>query len=123
MARSWIHELPHPRVVVHFHSEGVPSLRQVGQALRHGVHAVELDLHFRSDGSGCGDVVCVHDEATPDSPRLTDMIKLILDQRAGRSGVQGDGRQFFLVLEPKDRQTTLGCSRAFARSCRIGRMN
>jgi hypothetical protein len=102
VAQSWIHEFPHPRVVVHFHSEDVPSLGQVDQALRQGVHAVELDLHFRSDGSGGGDVFCGHDEVTPDSPRLTDMISLILDRKGGRSTVQGDGRQFFLVLEPKD---------------------
>lgn len=94
-------------MVVHFHSEDIPSLGQVNQALRQGVHAVELDLHFLSDGSGGGDVFCGHDEVTPDSPRLTEMISLILDQKGGRPTVQGDGRQFFLVLEPKDPDSSL----------------
>jgi hypothetical protein len=102
MARSWIHEFPHPRVVVHFHSVGVPTLDQVSEALQQGVHAVELDLHFRPGGPGGGDVFCGHDGLTPNSPRLSEMIKLILDQKAGHPTVQGDGRQFFLVLEPKD---------------------
>lgn len=100
--RSWIHEFPHPRVVVHFHSEDIPSLGQVSLGLQQGVHAVELDLHFRADGPGGGDVFCGHDEATGHSPRLTEMISLILARKAANSTVQDDGRQFFLVLEPKD---------------------
>lgn len=104
---SWIHEFPHPRVVVHFHSEDVPSLQQVRLALAQRVHAVELDLHFKSDGHGGGDVYCGHDAATADSPRLTDMISLIQARKGDSPTVQDDGRQFFLVLEPKDNDTRL----------------
>jgi hypothetical protein len=105
----YIHEFLHPAVVVHFHSEDVPSLNQVRTALAQGVHAVELDLHFVADAPGGGDIFCGHDagDITPDSPRLREMVALILQRKGERSTVQGDDRQFFLVLEPKDLDTRL----------------
>jgi hypothetical protein len=106
---QYIHEFVHPAVVVHFHSEDVPSLDQVRTALALGVHAVELDLHFVADAQGGGDILCGHDagDITPDSPRLREMVELILRRKGERSTVQGDDRQFFLVLEPKDLDTRL----------------
>jgi hypothetical protein len=106
---SFIHEFQHPAVVVHFHSEDVPSLGQVRTALDQGVHAVELDLHFVADAAGGGDIFCGHDagDITPNSPRLRDMVNLILRRKGERSTVQGDDRQFFLILEPKDLDTRL----------------
>jgi hypothetical protein len=105
----YIHEFVHPAVVVHFHAEDVPSLDQVRTALALGVHAVELDLHFVADAQGGGDIFCGHDtgDITPDSPRLREMVELILRRKGERSTVQGDDRQFFLVLEPKDLDTRL----------------
>jgi hypothetical protein len=102
-AHSWIHEFAHPAVVAHLHfpAEVPHSPEQVGRALGEGAHGMELDLLFLADGSGGGDVFCGHDEVHPDSPRLADLISLILTHKGGHSTVHGDQLQFFLVLEPK----------------------
>jgi hypothetical protein len=66
-------------------------------ALDHGAHAIELDLHMRG-----GDVICNHDGPTPESPRLRDVMALLVQYLGQKATVHGDNRQFFLVLEPKD---------------------
>ncbi len=96
----YIHEYPHPRVIVHYH----PSRRQftlddVRFALAQEVHALELDLHLRQQDSR---VVCNHDRATAASPCLEQVADLVLSKKGDSATVNHDGHQFFLVLEPKN---------------------
>lgn len=97
---TYINEFPHPRLAVHFHPTTEQfKLADLQYALNHKVHAAELDLHLRDSD---GQVVCNHNEATPVSPTLTSAINLIISKKGLSSTVNGDGRQFFLVLEPKE---------------------
>lgn len=99
-----IHEFTHPRVVVHYHPRAGMQflLEHARYALENGAHGLELDLHMRGD-----EVVCNHDGPTPQSPRLRDVLTLILQYQGQRATVHGDDRQFFLVLEPKDNDPAL----------------
>ena len=96
-----IHEYPHPAVVVHFHPrpavDGSFRLAHALYALEQRAHAIELDLHYRASD---GQAVCNHDGPTPDSPTLEQVVAAIMARLSGGS-MYGDGRQFFLVLEPK----------------------
>lgn len=102
---TYINEFPHPRVAVHFH----PTSKQltfddVEYALDHRVHAIELDLHYRpSDGK----VICNHDKVTDESRPLDEIIEHILGRKGEYPTVNHDGRQFFLVLEPKENSAVL----------------
>jgi hypothetical protein len=95
---TFIHEFPHPRVIVHYHPQSGEQFRleHAQFALDHEAHALELDLQLRN-----GEVVCNHDGPTPESPRLTEVIDLVLRRKGASPTVYGDDRQFFLVLEPK----------------------
>lgn len=99
-----IREFAHPRVVVHYHPRaGMQFLLEHAQyALDNNAHALELDLHMRG-----ADAVCNHDGPTPRSPRLRDVVNLIVQFQGQKATVHGDDRQFFLVLEPKDNDTAL----------------
>lgn len=105
---SYIHEFPHPRLVVHFHPDpddgGAFTADQVARALKLDVHAIELDLRFRSDD---GAVACDHNQARPTSPTLAEIFDLVLVRKGAAATVNDDGRQFFLVLEPKESRTDL----------------
>lgn len=103
--QTYIHEFPHPRPVVHYH----PNTRQfrlaeLKCALERGVNAVELDLHLRV---GDGEVVCNHNGATAESPTLAEALNTILAKKGPAETVNGDGRQFFVVLEPKQNSPRL----------------
>lgn len=95
---TYIHEYPHPRVVEHYHPRAGQQLylRDARYALEQGCHAIELDLHLRD-----GEVVCNHDGPTVSSPRLADVLRLIVRYQNSAPTVQRDGLQFFVVLEPK----------------------
>lgn len=101
---TFIRELPHPRVVAHYHPRaGMQFLLWHARfALNHNAHALELDLHMRGN-----DVICNHDGPTPQSPRLRDVIQEIVQFQGQKASVHGDDRQFFLVLEPKDNNPAL----------------
>jgi hypothetical protein len=105
---SYIHEFPHPRLVVHFHpdpDDGGPfTAGQVQHALDLGVHAVELDLRFRAED---GAVACDHNQVRARSPTLAQIIDLVLAHKGAAATVNDDGRQFFLVLEPKEASVDL----------------
>lgn len=103
--RTWIHEFPHPRLVVHYHpNTGQFRLAELKSALEKGVNAVELDLHLReSDGK----VVCNHNGATAQSPTLAEALDVILAKKGTADTVNRDGRQFFVVLEPKQNSPRL----------------
>lgn len=96
---TYIHEFPHPGLVVHYHPKtGQFRLAEMKSALEKGVNAVELDLHLRdSDGM----VVCNHNGPTPESPTLTEALDVIIARMGTGETVNHDGRQFFVVLEPK----------------------
>ncbi len=100
-----MHEFPHPRLVMHYHpNTGQFRLSELKSALGKGVNAVELDLHLReSDGK----VVCNHDSATSESPTLRQALDVILGVKGGSETVNHDGRQFFVVLEPKENSPPL----------------
>lgn len=97
-APTHIHEFPHPKAVAHYHPRAGQQLRlqDVRYALEQGVHGIELDLHMRD-----GEVVANHDGPTPPSPRLSDALRLIVRYQDRFPTVQRDGRQFFVVIEPK----------------------
>ncbi|OGQ95536.1 MAG: hypothetical protein A2284_00950 [Deltaproteobacteria bacterium RIFOXYA12_FULL_61_11] len=99
-ALGYIHELPHPRFIAHYHpSSGEQFLLEHARfALEHELHSLELDLHLRQ-----GQVVVNHDGPTEESPTLEEVLRLVETWPTPRSGrgVHGDGLQFFLVLEPK----------------------
>jgi hypothetical protein len=93
-----IHEFPHPRVVVHAHPDQDDNQLAVAQfALDHGAHAIELDLWYRASDRT---VVCNHE--SPNGPSLRDTLEVVFARKAASPTVYGDGRQFFLVLEPKE---------------------
>src|SRR5205085_969781 len=100
------HEFPHPRVIVHYHPVTGEqfTLSHVQFALTNQVHAIELDLHFRAAD---GEIVVNHDNATAASPTLAQVIQMIVQQEAGDRTVNHDGRQFFVVLEPKENENRL----------------
>jgi len=101
----YIHEFPHPRVVVHYHPTSEQfTLKDVDLALDQGVHALELDLHFRPADH---QIVCNHDGPTDASPTLEQVIHRVLDRMGSSATMHADGRQFFLVLEPKHVSTAL----------------
>jgi len=103
---QYIHEFPHPRVIVHYHPVGGEqfALAHVQFALVHKVHAIELDLHYRESD---GQIVVNHDSATAVSPTLEQVIQLILYHANGETTVHHDDLQFFLVLEPKENEQRL----------------
>ena len=97
---NYIYEYPHTRVSIHAHPHSGERLNldKIRSALSKRVHEQELDLHYRrSDGQ----IVADHDNAFSSSPTLTSIIDAILAHRGTASTVQNDGRQFMLVLEPK----------------------
>src|SRR5690349_18496592 len=97
---NYIYEYPHTRVSLHAHPHSGErlDLDKIRTALAKGVHEQELDLHYRrSDGR----IVADHDNAFPSSPTLTSVIDTILTYRGPAATVQNDGRQFMVVLEPK----------------------
>jgi len=101
---TFIHEFPHPEVVEHYHPRAGQSLqlRDIRYALEQGCHGIELDLHLRD-----GEVVCNHDGPEMASPRLEDALRLIVRYMDRSPTVQRDGRQFFLVIEPKTNDPAL----------------
>lgn len=102
---TYIHEFPHPRVVVHYHPTTEQfSLEDVDLALGQRVHALELDLHFRPQDR---QIVCNHDRSTAVSPTLDQAVSRLLDWMGSSATLHADGRQFFLVLEPKHVSTDL----------------
>jgi hypothetical protein len=115
---TYINEFPHPRVVVHYHPTAEQfSLDDVEFALGKGVHAIEVDVHYRpSDGM----IVCNHDKVTAESPALDQVIELILRKKGDSPSVNGDGLQFFLVIEPKENSPVLfdGVARVLSRYVR-----
>jgi hypothetical protein len=102
---TYIHEFPHARVVVHYHPTSEQfTLEDVDLALDQRVHALELDLHFRPQDR---QIVCNHDRPTTISPTLDQVVSRLLDQMGSSATLHADGRQFFLVLEPKHFSTDL----------------
>lgn len=103
---TYIHEYPHPRLVVHYHpvSREQLTLAHIDFALARQVHEVELDLHYRESD---GQIVANHDSATEVSPTLDQVIRLVLEKQQGAATVHHDGLQFFLVLEPKAHEQRL----------------
>src|SRR5437867_12306219 len=73
---TYIHEFPHPRVIVHYHPDDRQFLLEHAQfALDHEAHALELDLQYRKRDQA---VVCNHESPTDESPTLNDVIRLLL---------------------------------------------
>ena len=105
MQKTYIHEYPHPRVIVHYHPAAGEQLTldHVEFALVHQVHAIELDLHYREDRQ----IVANHDSATAESPTLDQAIQRIVQHAHGDTTVHHDNRQFMLVLEPKHNDARL----------------
>jgi hypothetical protein len=105
--KTYIHEFPHPRVIVHYHPMAGEqfTLDHVQFALGRAVHAIELDLHYREDGQ----VVANHDSATAESPTLGQVVQRIIQQAQGDTTVHHDHRQFMLVLDLKANDVRLFC--------------
>lgn len=105
MQKTYIHEYPHPRVIIHYHPAAGEQLTldHVQFALLHELHAIELDLHYREDGQ----IVANHDGPTAASPTLDQAIQRIVKHANGDTTVHHDQRQFFLVLEPKEKDARL----------------
>jgi hypothetical protein len=102
---TYIHEFPHPRVVVHYHPDDRQFLLEHAQyALDHEAHALELDLQYRERDRA---IVCNHDSPTDQSPTLRAVIELLLRKKGRSPTVYNDHRQFFLVLEPKNDSSNL----------------
>ena len=100
-AQSFIHEFPHPSVILEAHprDSDVFTLEFVEFALEQGVHGLELDLHLRtSDGA----VVVNHNEPTDRNPSLEQVMDLVIARMGDSPTVYGDDRQFFIILEPKE---------------------
>jgi len=99
-AMTYIHEFEHPRMVVHYHPTTAQfGLLELRAALGQGVSAVELDIHLRASDN---QVVCNHDSATPESPTLAQALDLVTRRKTADCTINGDGKQFFVVLEPKE---------------------
>ena len=107
--KTFIHEFPHARVSIHYHPHGTndqqdPTLASITKALIKGVHEIELDLRYRPKDQ---QVVANHGGLRDDSPTLQQILDRTIDfqRREGRNRatIQGDNRQFILVLEPKDK--------------------
>lgn len=97
---SYIREFPHASLLIHYHpTRRRFSLDDVRFALGEGLHALEVDLHLCGRD---GRVLCNHGRPCAQSPALDQVIDLILTWKGNRATVHGDGRQFFLVLDPKD---------------------
>lgn len=105
---TYIHEFPRPPVVAHFHPDsndgGDFAPDHVQRALTAGVGAIEVDLRYRASDAA---VACNHDRAKATSPTLNEVIDLIVEHQGRAETVHGDGKQFFLVLEPKESTTQL----------------
>jgi hypothetical protein len=98
----YVHEFPHPPTTVSFHprKDQPFTLAQLDEALRAGVHGVELDLRWRSADSS---VVCSHEKRDLASrPTLGQALTAIRHLHAAAATVHGDGLQFFLFLDLKD---------------------
>lgn len=104
-AQTYIHEFLHPRIVIHYHPKTSQfRLSELQVALEKTVNAVELDVHLRESDH---QVVCNHDSPTAESPTLIEAIDLIIKRKGTAATVNGDGQQFFVVLEPKENSPRL----------------
>jgi len=100
-------EFPHPPLVVQLHpSADEPfTLGDIDSALEGGVNAIELDLRFRPEDRA---VVCGHSRrGLSGRPTLAESIQRVLRFMGDSPTVQRDGRQFFLVLDFKERSVAL----------------
>jgi len=100
-------ELPHAPLVVQLHPSADEPFRleDIDEALREGVNGIELDLRYRA---GDGAVVCGHSKrGLADRPTLAQSIERVLRFMGDSPSVQRDGRQFFLVLDFKERSAGL----------------
>jgi hypothetical protein len=94
-------------LVVQFHprADAPFGLSDIDRALSAGVHGIELDLRLRPADQA---VVCSHSARGLESrPTLAASIDRILSHRADSGSVQGDGLQFFLVLDIKEHSAPL----------------
>lgn len=99
---AYLHEYPHPPVVVNAHPRGDRPFRlhELQHALELGASAAELDLRWRLRDSS---VVCAHRlRDVEGATTLEDALQAVTRFQDGRSTVHGDGRQFFLVLDLKE---------------------
>jgi len=102
-----ISEFPHPPLVVSFHpSANEPfTLEDIDRALQEGASGIELDLRFRPEDRT---VVCGHSERSlSDHPTLHESIRRVLRFMGDSPSVHRDGRQFFLILDLKERSAPL----------------
>ncbi len=108
--KTCLRELPHARVNVHFHPHAGKQLTMamVHSALADGVNSIELDLHCRAVPGGAPEVIANHDGPTAQSPRLADILDTVTLAVGADGSVQGDGLQFFVVLEPKSGDDVCG---------------
>jgi hypothetical protein len=101
-APAYIHEFPHPHVVVQLHprKDQPFTLGQLEQALRDGARGVELDLRWRASDSS---VVCSHEKRDLASrPTLDQALSAIRRFRGESPTVRGDGLQFFVFIDLKE---------------------
>jgi hypothetical protein len=106
-APAYIHEFPHPPAIVQFHprKHQAFTIAQLEEALRGGVHGVELDLRWRAADSS---VVCSHERrGLADRPRLEEALEAVARFQGSATTVRGDGLQFFLFLDLKEESSEL----------------
>jgi len=106
-AAGTISELPHPAIVVSFHpSANEPfTLADIDRALQEGASGIELDLRFRPEDQA---VACGHSaRGLRGHPTLHDSIERVLRFMGDSPSVHRDGRQFFLILDLKERSVPL----------------
>ena len=101
-AAATLHEFSHPPIAVQFHPRGDRRFQvsDLERALLLGVSAAELDLRWREADSSA---VCAHDRRDVHvAPTLAAALDMLFGFQGERHTVQGDGLQFFLVLDLKE---------------------
>ena len=104
---SFIYEFPHPEISILYNpKEGNQcDLDHVWDALTRGADAIEIHCLRRWDGA----VVFEHDrgDVNRESVTLDDVLRLVICLKGGSPTVYNDNRQFFLMVEPKERDDDL----------------